>query len=252
METEKRNILTDHLDETLQGRSLPEAEAMISEQDDAREEWEYLNLSVEAIRHQGLVDQVAAIRKEYAAERGRVRMLPLKKFMRAAAVILIVLGLAAVYKFYSVSGKTIYDKHYTAYELPVSRGNAHNGNEALILAWQQKNWKEVIRLSEKATIKDNQLLFLAGTADMELRQYNAAIENFQSLLLNNRLSGEQYYQDEAEYYLALSFLASNQNAKGIELLQKIKSTPGHLYSDKAGQLWGLDLKILEYKTGKHR
>lgn len=250
MEEGKRDLLTSHLDAALHGGSLPAAEDLIRQQPEAQEEWEYLNLAVEAIRHQGLVQQVAAIREEFALAEKKKHAVPLKRYVQAAAVVMVLLGAATVYKFASVSGKRIYDHHYIAYELPVSRGEAGAINQALVLAYQQKNWPEVISLYNKTTVKDAKALFLSGMADLELHQYPDAIQKFENLLQPDLQTGGDYFHDEAEYYLALAYLANNENAKAIQLIEKIKASAGHLYAGKVRELSGLDLTILEYKTKK--
>lgn len=252
MEEGKRNLLTDHLDETLQGRSLPEAEEMIRQHAEAREEWDLLNLAVEAIRHEGLVQQVTAVKEQYLAETRKARIISLKKILQVAAAVILLAGAIAVFKFYSVNGKDLFNDHYAVYELPVSRGEASNAHEALLLAYNQKNWKEVTRLYETIPAKNNQLIFLAGIAEMEQGRYEEAIRKMELVLNNVRKTGDNYYKDEAEFYLAMAFLANDQTAKAIGLFEKIKANPEHPYAARVMELSGLDLKILEFRTGKKR
>jgi tetratricopeptide (TPR) repeat protein len=249
MEENKSKLLTDHLDAQLQGGSLPEAEHLLRQDAAAREEWEYLKLAVEAIRHEGLTRQVAAVKEEYLAEKKKAPVVSLKRAWQAAAAILLLLGAMGAFRYFSVTGKGIYDDNYSVYEMPVSRGEAGSTEAELLPAYQQQNWKEVIRLCEKAPVKDNKILFLAGMAHLELKQYPEAIGKFEQVLENDRQSGGNYFHDEAEYYLAMALLAHNDNAKAIALLKKIRSTPGHLYAETVKRLSGLDLKILEYKAG---
>jgi hypothetical protein len=54
MPVNNQEILIDHLDKTLQGESLPEAEALMAADSNAREEWQYLQTAVEAVQHAAL------------------------------------------------------------------------------------------------------------------------------------------------------------------------------------------------------
>ena len=252
MEEGKRNLLTDHLDETLQGRSIPEAEALIRQDAEAREEWNYLNLAVEAIRHEGLVQQVAAVKEQYLADTRKARVISVKRLLRVVAAIFLLLGAVAVFKYFSVNGKRFFNDHYAAYELPVNRGEAKRPGEDLFLAYDHKNWKEVIRLYEDMPVKNNQSIFLAGIAEMELNNYGAAIRKLEEVLNNARNTGDHYYEDEAGFYLAMALLADGQAAAAIAIFEKIKADPGNPYADKVKGLSGLDLTILKFKAGNKK
>jgi tetratricopeptide (TPR) repeat protein len=99
-------------------------------------------------------------------------------------------------------------------------------------------------------MKNNKSYFLAGMADMELKNQAAAVPLFEQIIANNRQSGENYFQDEAEYYLAMAYLGSNAPAKAIVLLRKIKGDKDHLYNRVVNEMSWLDLNIVEYKNGK--
>ena len=56
------------------------------------------------------------------------------------------------------------------------------------------------------------------------------------------------YQDEAEYYLGMSYLAAKQPAEGVAILKKIRADKDHLFYKKASAISALDLKLLELKN----
>jgi tetratricopeptide (TPR) repeat protein len=252
MEEGKRNLLTDHLDETIQGRSLPEAEELIRQHAEAREEWELQNLAVEAIRHEGLAQQVAAVKEQYLAEKRKPPVFSLRRPLQVAVAIILVIGAAAIFKFYSVSAKRFFNDHYTAYELPVNRGTADQSGQALLLAYNQKKWKEVVRYYEQTLVRNNQLTFLAGIAEIEQGRYDEAIRKLELVLDNAGKTGDDQFKDDAEFYLAMALLANQQTAAAITLFENIKTNPDHLYAERVKDLSGADLKILEYRTGKQR
>ena len=95
---------------------------------------------------------------------------------------------------------------------------------------------------------NNKSIFLIGIAYMEVKQYGNAIQSFTNILNNNSQTGDDYFNDDAEYYLALSYLANKQVPEAIELIKKIKADKTHLYNSKAAEISATDLSIIEYKN----
>jgi hypothetical protein len=250
MPVNNQELLIDHLDKTMQGESLPEAEALLAGDSNAREEWQYLQTAVEAIQHTALQAKVAAIRAEMqSASVVPMRQLVVRRMTRnifrvAAAVILLV-GAVAVYKFMTVSAKNFYQDNYSSYTLTTTRSEGETS--LLEQAYRNSNWNEVVTQYNAIAVKTNKDHFLAGMAAMELKQYPQAIERLSEVLNSNVRTGDNYFQDEAEYYLALAYIANNQTGEAATLLRKIKANNGHLYQQKAKDMLGLDWKILELK-----
>src|SRR6202012_4360662 len=105
-------------------------------------------------------------------------------------------------------------------------------------------------LFEKPKEKGNKAYFLAGMADLELKKYDDAIDKFQHIIATNALSGGDYYQDEAEFYLAMSWLGRGEANEGILLMDMIKDNKSHLYHDVVAKMSSLDLDIIQYKSDK--
>lgn len=250
MPVNNQEILIDHLDKTLQGEALPEAEALIAADSNARQEWQYLQTAVEAVQHAALYAKVATIRGEMqpaavvTMRQPVVRSMTKRIFSIAAALILLI-GAVAVYKFATVSSESFYNEHYSSYTLSTTRGE---GETSLTeQAYRNGNWNEVITQYNAIAAKTNKDHFLAGMAAMELKQYPQAIERLNAVIVNNAASGDSYFQDEAEYYLALAYIANHQTGEAAALLRKIKANNGHLYQQKAKDMLGLDWKIIELK-----
>jgi tetratricopeptide (TPR) repeat protein len=164
--------------------------------------------------------------------------------LRVAASIIILLGAFGVYKYSTVNSSNIVAEYYTPYELNRIRGEA-NAN-ALENAYNNKDWNAVISLvnTNKAGSKE---LFLAGAAYLELNQPAKAVDMFNQLLAYNQQTQSNYFQDDAEYYLALSYISNNQPSQAIPILKKIRADKAHLYHEKAGKISMLDLQILSWK-----
>lgn len=269
MTPEETQILIDRLDESLSGNrtnlQFPE------ETTEAAQEWRYLHLAVDAIRQAGLYNQVSTVRTAWKGDQERVPVVPVvvpvvapvmetskptgvvrslyrKYSLRAAAIMLILCSSAFLYKYLSVSSHSLYDRYYSGYELNTSRGAADVG--PIEKAYDAKDWSGVLSLSAIAKSKDNQVDFLAGMADLELKRYDDAITHFEEIIAVNSHAGTDFYQDEAEYYLAISWLARGQVNEAMPILEKIRANAHHQYHEKVAKMSFFDLRLAQYKENK--
>lgn len=255
MEQNKQYLLIDHLDNNLAGEALLEVEGLIRTDSEMTSEWQYLNVAVEAIHETGLYDQVSAIRGQYQSQKqsnakpaGAVVRSMSKNVLRIAATVLILIGAAVAYKYTTVNATSMYNEYYASFDLNTTRG-AEN-TDAIEQAYRNKNWASVIAIANTSTQKTNKTYFLTGMANLELKNYNYAIDAFSQIIASNAKTGDNYFQDEAEYYMALGYLANNEAAKALPLLNKIKSDKNHIYYEKVKNMSGVDMDILQFKSGK--
>lgn len=252
MSQEREQILIDHLDRVLAGEPSPETEALINSDQELAKEWRSILFALEGIREAGLHEQVSTVRKQYQREKstiskpagGVVRSMYRNAF-RVAACLFILIGAAAIYKYTTVTSVGTYNEYYSSFDLNTSRGS---GDQDLVEeAYRAKNWEQVLSLSAVQEPKTNKTHFLAAIAAMELKKYVAAIESFKQITAANAKSGDNYFQDEAEYYLALAFLANNETPNALSLLEKIRNDKNHLFNQRAKEISAVELKILELK-----
>ena len=247
--------LIDHLDNSLQGNESPEMEQRISNDPEAAQEWIYIRLAASAVQDAGLYEQVGTVRSAWQAQQsaatkpaGAIVHTIYRNVLRAAACIFILSGGAAFYKYTTTSSDSVYNKYYASYSLNTSRGAAtQNAQEQ---AYTNKNWADVLSLFDRSKEKNNKSYFIAGMADLELKKYDDAIAKFQHIIAANVLSGGDYFQDEAEFYLAMSWLGRGDANEALPLLDKIKANKSHLYHDVVVKMSSLDLRIIQYKSGK--
>ncbi|HLZ87705.1 MAG TPA: tetratricopeptide repeat protein [Puia sp.] len=267
MTPDQRHLLIDHLDESLRGRATATLEEIIGNDPEAEKEWNYLRLAVDAVRDAGLNQQVAAARAAWKAEfeaadsmapvktmpspqsgsTGKVRTL-YRYTLRAAACILIITGSSALYKYVSVSSGSLYDRYYTTYTLGATRGAGDT--DPIVQAYDAKDWTTVRNLANTAKPRTNQTDFLAGMACLEQKQYDEAISHFEQIIAVNTHAGTSYYQDEAEYYLAISWLAHKNVNEAMPILEKILTDQHHQYHEKVMKMSFFDLRLAQYKENK--
>lgn len=175
-----------------------------------------------------------------------------KSKLRMGVILAVILAVAILYKYSSVNAKTIYDRYYTSYDLGTMRGNGTSDTlqEAYRLeeAYKNKNWSKVASLYNQESARTAKYYFLAGMADLELHQYQVAVEQFEAVLSENEKNHNTYFKDEAEYFLAFGYLMNNESGKAVRLLANIRQNKEHQYYPMANQISGVDMKILGLKS----
>jgi tetratricopeptide (TPR) repeat protein len=166
---------------------------------------------------------------------------------KVAAILVVVGGGAVFYKYATISSGSLYDRYYSSYELNTSRGAGDA--DAMEKAYHAKDWNAVLAGFSKAK-RDNKMDFLAGMADLELKKYDDAIEHFEQVIAINAQAGSDYFLDEAQYYLAISWLAKDKVNEALPILEKIRANKDHLFHDKVTHMSFLDLRLVQYKESK--
>lgn len=255
MSQEREQILIDHLDRVLAGETSTETAMLIENDETLAKEWRTILFAVEGIREAGLYEKVSNVKKQYQAQQnfvskpaGGVIRSFYRNTIRVAACLFVLIGATAIYKYNTVNPGNIFNESFSSYELNTSR--SADTQDEIETAYRAKNWKQVIALANTTNTKTAKTFFLSAMSSMELKNYTDAISSFKNVLDSNTKSGETIFQDETEYYLALSYLANNNGAEAMPLLTKIRNDRNHLFYEKANKLSGLDLKILDYKSGK--
>jgi hypothetical protein len=253
--TQNTTYLIDQLDESLSGSINPDFESNLRNNAELAEEWNTLQFALTAIREAGLQEQVAAIGEEYRSVKvvsmnkvSRTVRPMLGNTMKIAAAVFVLFVAGGIYKYNSVSSSNFYNKNFSVYELSVSRGNS--GMDQLEKAYQNKNWAGVIEKYNALDKKDNKSMFLAAMSNMELKNVAGAIALFDEILKKNALGTDELFHDESEYYLALSYLANQEAAKAIPILERIKADKNHLYNRMVNDMSWTDLRIIQYKNSK--
>ncbi len=252
MSVNNEQLLIDHLDHLLQGDELQQVENLIRNDKETSKQWGYLNLAVEAIQYNSLHDQVADAKRKYLSEtqsqakpgQAVVRTM-YRVAIRIAACVLLFAGSMAVYKYATVSSTGIYNNFYSSFDLNTSRGGGNA--DKMDQAYRNKNWAEVVSQFNSSKEKNNKAYFLDAMAEMELKDFVPAINSLKQIIAVNAQSGDNYFQDEADYYLALCYLAVNKTEQAIPIIEKIKADTSHIYNKKAKRISAIDLKLLQYK-----
>ncbi|HUB62690.1 MAG TPA: hypothetical protein VL978_18375 [Puia sp.] len=188
---------------------------------------------VDVLRSQALPGKVVPVIRR--------RMSPV---LQIAAILIVILISATVIKVANTRPEGVFDKNYSAYQLSVTRGA--DVSDALEQAYRSSNWTAVYSTFEATRSRAPKDYFLTAMAHMQQKEYYEAISLLKTLIRYNQ-GREPYFEDEAEYYLAMNYLATGQAAPAVALFDKIKADPRHVYHSRVGQMSKLDLEILRMK-----
>ena len=74
-----------------------------------------------------------------------------------------------------------------------------------------------------------------------------ALSTFSQIIRINAHSQEKILNDDAEYYLALSYLKAGQAANALPIFKSIHDNANHLYNDKVTEWFLLRVKIASWR-----
>jgi hypothetical protein len=258
MSVPTNETLIDYLDNQLDAEAARQVESSLQADVATRESYNDLQFAVALIREAGLQQQVADARKEFqsgavvkpmqSTERTAIVRPMFSKIIRVAAMVIILAGAAAIYQYSATTSTGVYNDYYNSYELNTNRGLNNSGK--LETAYRNKNWAAVNSLYEAMPDKGQKASFLAGMASLEQKQFETAGNRFKVVLSVNEGAKETLYQEEAEYYLALSYLGAGKGKEGAEILKGIRENKDHLFHEQALKIPSLDLRVLKIKGNK--
>ena len=237
-------ILVDYLDGNLNASEIATLETRLKQDMVLAEEWKYLRAAKELVVLNEIRSRVSELSEQYRGNEqrpGAVIRTMFRNTLRVAAALLLIAGIAAMYKYLTVSDRTIYNKQFNPYEIQIQRGESPAS--AVTRAYQEKDWKKTIRNYESETVKSNKSRFLAGMAQMELENFTAAI----SLFNQNLATDQADFREESEYYLSLAYLMNGQESNAMAIWSKIRSDSTHAYYPVVSRISPIDMKIIELK-----
>jgi tetratricopeptide (TPR) repeat protein len=219
-------------------------------------EWEVYKMALQAIQYSAITEAVKKARAEremapVAPAPAIIRHIPLvtrikANGMKIAAVMIFVISIGGVLaKFFITTPSSLATKYFTPYELGITRGGAVR--DQLDLAYKANNWTAVISAFQTRAPKTAKDYFLTGLAYLQQKNYPSANILFNTLMQLNSKTTNPLFEDEAEYYAAMSYLANNQADKALPLLDKIEADPDHLYHRRVTEMSGLENLILHAK-----
>jgi tetratricopeptide (TPR) repeat protein len=162
------------------------------------------------------------------------------KFVFAAVFLAIFSGFSALYVYYKATPEKLFSENYHPYERHILRGATENSS--LNDFYSKGKMDSVVQafITSKSPVPEEFLL--AGIAYLEKNQPSKAIETFKLMMQQNLDSNSSLFEDDAEYYLAMSYLSNNEPEKAMPIFEKIQADPEHPYNSNVSEWFLLNVK----------
>lgn len=228
-------IIEKHLDRQLNPEEQHEFSLRMKNDQTFRQEVELYEQIVEAIRQTGRKQTIRSVHQSYMNDRRQSTHSTNFPWLKplAAACLLFVMG--AAFLFYQLpSGQQLYQSTYTPYKIHIMRSE----NQDLLNAYYaQQNYEKFLQTYEAIAQPDAHQRMMAGNVHLSLGNNSQAIEHFKTLQTQSNTE----LAEVAQWYLALTFLKTEQTDKAYYLLKEIQQQPLHLYHPYVD--WSLMLKV---------
>lgn len=163
-----------------------------------------------------------------------------KSYIRYAALIaaLVLIGTITMLPRKSLSNEDLISKYYRVYEAPAGQRSAQSATDkdfALALEFYNTHDydKAAIFFNKVLDNKPNdmQSVLLKGVSNFEEKKYPEAKESF-GIVIDNK---DNLFVDQAQWYLALCYLQTNETEKAIKLFKTIGDENG-IYRNDANKI----------------
>ncbi len=245
-------LLIQYLDGELRGTELEAIEKKLAESEALRDELENLALAKQAVMSYGLKEKISFIHSEMmpglkgkSLKEPSIRKMIFQYAIRVAAVLFVLIGMSAAYQYLTVTPDKLFTESFHSFELHETRGGTGTNLED---AYKKDNMDAVIQEFSQIKTPRPEDYFLAGNAYLALHQPSKAIEAFISLQQANQSGNTHAFEEDAEFYLALSYLANEQPDRAYPIFEKIHADAAHPYN-KEVSAWFLR-KVNRLRSGK--
>jgi tetratricopeptide (TPR) repeat protein len=180
----------------------------------------------------------------------RVRPLWHQASRIAASVIILLIAFVA-FQFFTLSADRL-TQGQEMYVAQTSRGGEADERKAqLQTAYVQGDYRQFIQLYESqpavSGTGQNETNLMAGNAYLALNQPQQAEACFRKIQSANANSAEKPFEEDAEYYLAISLLKQNRIAEAEPLFAQIRQNAHHPYHSQVSWWWMQRLQWLKWK-----
>lgn len=158
----------------------------------------------------------------------------------ATLILILLLCFSVLSVFLNSSMEKLFRENYLPYEVRVTRGIS--GSSPLKEEYKKGNKDSVIWEFNTLNSPQPEEFLLAGIAFLESNQTAKAIKTFNALIEKNALANSDYFEEDAEYYLAMSYLKNQEFEKALPIFEKIQADPEHPYNSTVSDWFLLQMK----------
>jgi tetratricopeptide (TPR) repeat protein len=155
-------------------------------------------------------------------------------------LLILLFGLSAIYIYLRPSPEKLFVQKYRPYEPRILRGGSR---ESFVKeAYSDGKMDSVIREFLSINSPEPEEYIMAGIAFLEKNQPAKAIETFGLLIQKNADSKSDFFEEDAEYYLAMSYLSNNESEKAMPIFEKIQADPENPYNSNVNEWFLMNVK----------
>lgn len=208
--------------------------------------------AITAVQQYNLLLEVKQVHRLYVhseVEKTAVvrKLFPLKQAIRVAAMLLLVLSSWLVYEYSTNSYNRLYGDMFATYSINEVRSSNVGQMNKLVEAYRARQYSKTIDLFKTVTNPTNRELFFTALSYLETGKSSDAVLLFTKIYSYNETKGEMLYEDETDYYLALTWLKLNEKQKAVKLFEKIRADKEHTYNNTIKPFTILKIKWFAHK-----
>ena len=160
--------------------------------------------------------------------------------LRIALGFSMILCLFALYLYITVTPEKLFSKNFHPYELHTMRGSSYSS--AIREAYTTGKMDSVIWEFNSLNGPQPEEYLLAGIAFLEKNQPEKAIETFKAMIQKNEDSKTDFFEQDAEYYLAMSYLSNHEPVKAMPIFERINADSENPYNSNVSEWFLLNVK----------
>lgn len=239
-----KHLISKYLDGELNPVEVRDFEEAMAQDHELREELDLYRDVNEALSDTEVLDlraQLNEIHEELTPQIEKITRRSSKRVLRyavaASLAVIISLGTYSLF-FKKVNDSKLVSQFYKPYDVTLVNRSANSEltsilGEALFF-YDNSNYQKAVVLFEE--ILDNHPDMMAsqlylGISNMELKEYTKAGKSFNTVIKQN----DNLYIEQAEWYLGMVYVLTDQKEKARKQFRKIKQSEGY-YRDEAARI----------------
>ena len=243
-------LLIRYMDGELENDELKSVTEKLATDNSLAAELENLRYAKDAVKLYGLKTSIRSIHTEMMKELNTPKAAApvigmrqiLKYSSRIAAIAIIVLGITALYQYFSATPEQLFRNNYESFTVHETRGVSDVSS--LEQPYKRGDLKATMALFNQLKDPNAEDYFLNGNAALQAGSPSEAIQSFLALQQKNKSGNTHLFEEDTEYYLALAYLHNNDAASALPLFESIHADSNHPYHSKVGSWFLRKLKRL--------
>ncbi len=223
-------IMDKYLNGEMNDQELKHFEHLLASDEKVREELDLHQSIDHAIMEEDIMNLRDTMNTIYTEDE-KVKRAPAgisrRKLYYAAATFALLMATGGIVKKVTqpdYNNYETFEKYYEPYEVTVTYRSGNTETDRLLLTalqrYEDENYEQALVLFEQLLEKRNDDMAVnlySGISYMEVEKYQKATHSFQTIITDNN----NLFIEQAEWYLAMCYLKTEDNTKAKELLDEL-------------------------------